>query len=531
MYGSNPMTGGMDLSSLFATPQVRIKRMMIRDTGLYHQQYLRPFQAETNSTVLQFVQNHDPRTPLDANGVASIANQFITPSWQAGAPVEIENGFGEARFRFMMEVETTNGLYTTTELVMGYTNYKGSSNLTGMQQHFDPNMEFYINSVTKIRVQNNQQGNQTMTMLANNHILTGNQISYSAGAYQDRIRNLLPSKVLSNMSLRQFDHGMVLTDTGIDVNTPLLSNRNNGSAAQYLGKIVNGYQQSLTTPDYEGGDGYRNLLNGTINRIGETSVAEMSFMTVLSGMYNCMTNTFTLRDLQSLDPNVQNVIQPLLSVSMIDYRAMSDQTTGADFGTRMALILNSAIPGIMMDYTLTSLEIVASNRTMNGQTFIQLGKPHSFCGVDLSFQLESVKTRIVKEVLDSATFNNQIDYDLRMTCNLTGDTIINLAIGGNNVHTPYVFPTYCDALYSPMLTRNLNDVNTMAENLGNIFGVMTQRYDTQQAMGNMGMQTEVVSQMPVMASTSVPQGFALPQGTFTPSMTENPVYDLSGPSI
>ena len=87
MYGSNPMTGGMDLSSLFATLQVRIKRMMIRDTGLYHQQYLRPFQAETNSSVLQFVQNHDPRTPLDANGVASIANHFITPSWQVGAPV------------------------------------------------------------------------------------------------------------------------------------------------------------------------------------------------------------------------------------------------------------------------------------------------------------------------------------------------------------------------------------------------------------------------------------------------------------
>lgn len=530
MYGTNPLNGGTDLSSLFATPQVRIKRMIIRDTGLYHQQYLRPFQAETNANVLNFVQNHDPRTPLDANGLAAVANQFITPSWQAGAPVEIENGFGEARFRFMMEVETTNGLYTTTELVMGYTNYKGVSNISGMTNHFDPNMEFYINSITKIRVQNNQQGNQTMTMLANNHILTGNTVSYHAGTYQDHMRNLLPSKILSNMSLRQFDHGLMLTDTGIDVNTPLLSNRNNGSASQYLGKLIGGYQQSLTTPDYEGGDSYRNLLNSTINRVGETPVSDMSFMTVLSGIYNQMTNVFTLRDLQGLDPNVQNIIKPLFSTTFTDYRANTDQATGADYGTRMALILNSAIPGIMMDYTLTSLNITATNRTINGQTFIVADKPHSFCGVDLSFQLESVKNRIVTEVLNSATFNNQIDYDLKMTCNLTGDTIIQLAINGSNIHTPYVFPTYCDALFSPMLTRNLNDVNTMAENLGNIFGVITNQYDTQTAMGNMGMKT-AVPQMPTTPPTSTVQGFTLPQGTFTPSMTENPVYDLTGLSI
>lgn len=514
------------ISSLFVTPAIRVKSLLIRDTGIYHNQYLRPFQTETNSTVAEFVRNHNPLVPVDANAVAGIANQFITPHAQPGAEVSIANGFGEKRFRFMMEVETTtgSGFFTTTELIMGYTDYQGASFLNQTHGLIDPQMTFYINSVTRLRVQQTQQGTQNLTVLNNNLLLAPQEAPeqfFNPMVPVQQLHNMLPSKLAANLAMKQWDYGAELVDTGLNVNSPMISSRANNNSAQYLGRTLSSYQKSMVNPDYDSGDSYRALLNSTANRLQEAQFSDAGFLPALSSIYNQLSNVFTYRDLQTMDPNIDNVVEIRLAVDTMNYREFTDPTTGADISTRFALVLNNSLPGMMMDHTITWLKFRASNRTINGQPYVHMDMPRSFVSVDLSVPMQIIQDRILVEVLNSVSANNQIEYDIMVECNIAGDTKIDISINGSP-YTPFVFPTFSDALFSPMLTRNIHDVNTMLGNLNDIFGTMTDGYDRMRTQQVYGGQDPMNPYAPPPVAPMGQQGMPLaPDSGYTPTINPN----------
>ena len=142
--------------------KLRVVRFLITETGTYNPMYRRSYhtemQAGTLSAIEEKVANAKRITPQMLGG---LADRFILPTaaveqmalpngGTAPRQIVIPHGWNERRLRFMLEVETDFGTGgRITEMIQGYTDHLGVTH-NGV---IDPNMEFHVNSVLKIRKQ------------------------------------------------------------------------------------------------------------------------------------------------------------------------------------------------------------------------------------------------------------------------------------------------------------------------------------------------------------------------------------------
>jgi hypothetical protein len=79
--------------------------------------------------------------------MAKVASSVIGLSNRVTGMADIPNGWNQRRLQFMMAVELTDGDITHISYIQGYSEYHDPS-LTG---RIDPNMRFFINSVTDVQ--------------------------------------------------------------------------------------------------------------------------------------------------------------------------------------------------------------------------------------------------------------------------------------------------------------------------------------------------------------------------------------------
>ena len=477
-WGGAPTTGGLSTTLFDTEKKVKVKRLIVRDVGAFHQQFYRPFEATPQRNVVDFINNasNGGQHTLDATALASVAGDFMNPSFAPVGAVGIENGWDTPRFRFMMEVEVSNQFITSTELIQGYTDFQGFAQ---QSRSFAPDMLFTINSVSRIRYDITPYGTNAVNVIDSSHVLAENMNSYADGSYGVPQYNMTPNAMLQNLSLRQYDTNATIVDTALGVREPKFSSRKNSNAACYLSKVVGEYQNAIRSPDYDaGGDSYRGTLASTVNRTHEAGITDCNFMMVLTGRLGGYGNKFTFRDLVSMDPMVESdqVTTVLYTPqnAVIDTLNSSEVLTGSDYSTRFALVINAALPTIMMDNLLTKLSFSSTNRVSGGQPFTVITKADSFASVDLSSNMTNVMDRINREIMNVISQKGIIDYEVVVNCDLTGTTMIAVSLDGIYTPTNYTFPTFTDALYTPILSTNLAHINGMVNGLNAVYAHMTQ---------------------------------------------------------
>ena len=477
-WGGAPTTGGLSTTLFDTEKKVRVKRLIVRDVGAFHQQFYRPFEATPQRNVVDFINNasNGGSHTLDATALSAVAGDFMNPSFAPIGAVGIENGWDTPRFRFMMEVEVSNSFVTSTELIQGYTDFQGISQQT---RAFAPDMMFTINSISRIRYSVSAYGTNAVNVIDSSHVLAENMNSYVDGSYGVPQYNMTPNAMLQNLSLRQYDTSARIVDTALGVREPKLSSRKNSNAACYLSKVVGEYQNATRSPDYDaGGDSYRGTLASTVNRTHETSITDCNFMMVLTGKIGGYANKFTFRDLVSMDPMVESdqVTMVLYTPpnAMIDATQSSEVLSGSDYSTRFALVINAALPTIMMDNLLTKITFSSTNRVSSGQPFTMVTKADSFVSIDLSQQMTNVIDRINREIMNVISQKGIIDYEVTVNSDLTGTTVIGVSLDGNHVPITYTFPTFTDALYTPILSTNLAHIDGMVNGLNAVYAHMNQ---------------------------------------------------------
>lgn len=502
------------MSSIFTQQTIRVRSLIIRDTGTYHEQFYRPYEATSNPGIMKFIADRDPQMEMDAVSLSRIAGQFITPSAMPGGNVTIPNGWGEKRLMFFMEVEVGNQFHSSVEIITGYTDYLGASQ-TGAIDH---QMTFYVNGISKVRTFTNQQGNVMMNVMANNQVLANiNTDSYNPHTYQSQnLYTMKPSSIIRNVSLRQYDHDTSVRDTTIEVGVnSVFSSRDNASPVRYLANIVSSYQKSQANVDYEGGHTMQNNLKKAYNHSDSIDgrIENSDFMMVVSGLYNFFSNAFTYGDLMKLDPNVAAVTRIVWNKNSFDYRQGTQQLSGSDIETRIALIINNALPAMMMEFSLTKVVLTSTNRTLNSQPFTKVSEARTYASIDVTPQRKILEDRLSSELMRAISVDNLILYELNATCNVTGDTTITVSVEGKPA-VPFTFPTFCDSLYTPILTRNINNVANMASNVNELYNVMTYH--------NHAKQTSQQYQ------PTPPMMTGIPVNNVPPSMVQTPMFNISG---
>lgn len=460
------------MSAGYGYASVQIIKFVLQETGTYNQQWRRSFESNlTHQIQNNILENCDQAGRITPGLLTGIANQFIKPSATPERPIIIANGWDARRFRFFMEVHSKSHMGTVLiQYVTGYTDYAGGS-VTGA---LDPNMVFYINAVntTKSSTRTTPTGTQTVqSIIDSSHLLY--QQEYS-GIYGGNITHKMrPEDVfvgMQNSDLQSAANDVGMNNDFMDTRThlttkPVKASRRHASSPVYVAGILDSYVQTKRAD--VGGISNIELFDTAGQHMAASRVNEDPFVKKLMDSTG-KGGTFTYSELLRIDPTIDNrkIISPLTPAlrATLHQAGQTQNWQSSDYETQFATTLSQAVPGYMLDNNFQSIRFRATNDGAQGIIVHIVDYGSLMQGIDISPFLASFTFTVQKTLLQDLTFNNQINFTLEMSCNLIGDTRIELSINGGPV-TPYASPCFCDHLNSPLLTGDFNKFTALANDL------------------------------------------------------------------
>ncbi len=473
----------------------RITKLLVQETGAYHDMYRRTY-ATDYSVDIQNIFNerlhHQPQfTPTL---VAGVAGQFLTVNSAPEKDINIPNGFGTRRFRFLLEVTMTDLMGNKSiEIVSGYSDAFQVTLNTGSGNHIDPNMIFNINSIISISetTEWTPTGRQVhRQIIDNSHLLVDRNSQGMRSAVREE--TMRPEDLFSHMSMSHASAAVL--QHGYDARTtlstrPVKSNRQNNVASNYVAKSLEAFNGAWVTNQLS--ENPSNLYTEALGLAGERETTTDPFLRVLQQVRGVATvsTMFTLNDLEKLDPGCtrnNQVFKPTIfkeaQRAATDNRHMDNgmQTwDGTTVESQIATVLMQSVPSIMMELMLTGVEFQATNKMLTTRENVVNIEGHlAFVeGVDMPPYLRTLERRLAFEVMNGISKGGMIDYHIKMRVDILHEAQIQITVYGR---PPALFkaPAFCDALYVPVVTNNhehaigiANDFEHLSLNLISANGV------------------------------------------------------------
>lgn len=474
----------------FSQPKLaglRILKLIVGKSGTYNQPYYRPYQthfdAETAELLSRRLDDHGMNATT-TSVMAGMANRIMMPAAQHAGPVPIVNGWATPRGRFNMIVEVT--LSSGSILfyhIQGYTSHYETS----LQGTPDPDMQFYINSMTRtsrVHVMGPNGVETRETVSESVQVINGRLVSNQLNS---EIYGLRPHEIFSVMQgdlLRAEYHTLDSRDAVFDhrhslSNQASPSSRSNNMPACMLARIVDNYQIGQGMREY--GQGQRDLLGQVKGYVHDGILQENYFLRQLSNVTGIPeTTSFSMKELVAIDPNVLHPsVQVFIKLdnqglAKLNYAGQSEQWHSPDRSSWVSTALANAVPTIMMEMMITELAFTANNHDTAGNNHVYIAGARDMLGRNITHNLNIFKQRFMKEVMFDLTYGNQVSYMLTMTVNLLSDMVIDIAYE-NSPMTRYVVPSFCDSLIVPVLTtderlvhNNAHDISMILNNIQNV---------------------------------------------------------------
>lgn len=454
---------------------MRIVDLFMQQTGTYNDQYHRPYVSHLDqqglNSILGRVEQMGGNSTLPPTVFSGVTSNFIAPSANHAGIIQINNGWNSARARFILVVYVEFSVGSPIKYyIQGFTSHIGFTQ-TG---NIDPEMEFYINSITAVSTipimtptgmveQNKIIGSDLVV----NDPLNNN--GYSANGFKHLIR---PSDVFAGIQVQDLygldpdsnDRRAILT------NSPVSSNRLNNVPTEYLSKVINSYNSGRELVSF--GQSEKDILSQAKSMCMDESINANPFISTLSRHYGVIsTKVFKYRDLMMIDPNTDNVAKinwiNHIHAAELPQAGGTEYLHGADRTTITAISLAGSIPALMMEYLLRQVAFQATNNTINGQIELVIIGAMSITDADMTMYYEAFKKRVIYEVIQEFTFNNQIPFMLRVDSNIFGDTKIELSLD-NQPLTPFVIPSFSDSLFTNVITPDRGSYHALVNDFSNL---------------------------------------------------------------
>lgn len=462
------------MQQYFPSSDNKITKLIILETGTYNKQWGRPYETMVTGTSMDILKDRlSGGGPVAPSLMGGIAHNFIMPQAAPEKQINIIGGWDERRCRFMLEVMNRSPLgIVTKEMILGYTDHRG----IGMNGAIDPNMQFYINSIVQVRETNvaTPLGMQQYTTISDNsHILVENNFAGCFTAAPDfRMRPTDLYTVMTRTHLKEL--GNDLLDTRSMIGTqPQKSRRTNSVASNYSASLLDHYQTAADGSQFT--DDIETILSSARGKSSELPTAQDPFMRAMGNIRGtAIQSIFTFKNLIDMDPDV---VRDEVTLVMIHGDAQKDQPhragdtqnwDGANRLTQVATILGQSVPALLMEQGLTVMGMTATNRTMNGQMEFSAWNVEGFSNVNLTPYIERFRQDLEHNIMNDISYNNTHDYAVEMLIDLLGETRIKLSLNGCNPE-PFVVPSFCDAMFSPIVTNNGDRALSVASEFQSIF--------------------------------------------------------------
>lgn len=474
----------------------RVESLIIQNTGTFNNQFLRPYVTNpqlNNNDLTALSTSIVDRTiqgGIDGLTVAGIGSSFLTRSSEVDGHAVIPNGWDTQRSQFIMKIVLINNLGISNPcFVTGYTDHAGINPITGA---IDPKMIFMVNSITQARnvqYRTPMGVTENITALGTQQLLVDVSNSLMSNRYNSQYQYVMRPddvfKTIGNSAMyQQVDNPMdqnSIHDTSIklDARSKGSSKRiNNG--ANYIADILNSY---VNAPKDEGKAATTSALEMYLNtnQFEKHDVYKNDFFRVINSRrqgYATYGNSFSFNELVAIDPNVNNVITFVTSKpGELHSAGQTQHWGGSDLSTVVASILASSVPSLMTEQLISMIYFKSTNNTINGQPRTDIIYGAGFdSSIDMTQHFENFKNLFEIMILNDVTFGNQLPYLLEMKVSLSGESWIKIKLDNDPI-IDYVTPTFCDSLFSPVITSRIDNMFNMSNDMETLIDYVVQAKD------------------------------------------------------
>lgn len=468
--------------------EIRVGLFLLQQTGTYQEQEIRPFNVIVNDNTLSRLDNETRGgRNLGVAAMQNIAADIIRPAAMSEGVINITQGWRSRRFRFLMRVHERHALGIGSETVrvfFGYTDQCDAS-----FTNLDPNMRIYFNSETVITecIKQGPMGPVKSAIVASaNQIIS--PVDYQSGQngfFNRPTSHLVRPEDVFNMGQAQHVVGMLQHSHQLGGNQHQVfvssgmvgqggeykySKRRDTSPTRYMADTLGAWQHAVKEGQMGTFDDVRpnpDILMGEAARLtANHDMRSNTFLARLRDHAGYMEQGYvTYKDLCRLFPEAARIGPHEVTNYSMDngqgirkcsFAEQSNHWGGADPTTIAASLLAQVVPAIMMDNFFRNMTFAATNGNVPGTYNISFNQPMCRMVVDnlvTQQYFEEFQRRVVVDVLNSITYNNQIPFQISMSSDLAGESIIDISLNGEQ-SVRYVAPTFTDSLYSPVITRS-----------------------------------------------------------------------------
>jgi hypothetical protein len=241
---------------------------------------------------------------------------------------------------------------------------------------------------------------------------------------------------------------------------PVKSTFKHSTASGYLGDLVGNYLGSKHSMEYQGAQ--ESVLDNAYHSVKNPTVTRDSFLSLLATKNRIVLtpNSFTFGELCVLDPNAVNVMH-VESTSVLGFEG--EHWAGSDMATQVATIIGQSVPAYLNRFGFSRMQF----NMMTG-TDVLLSDFASMTGhQDMTNMFQGFKFVIEKELMPTLV-GGFMFFEAMVNCDLFGITTIHLRLDGVGMFIPYSFPSFCDSLVAPVISRNPSGVEYLYQSVDTV---------------------------------------------------------------
>ena len=456
---------------------VAITKINLIETSPFKPMYVRPYEVNATFNDLDNITNIVAKAMDQGNTSASLIENalihtnpnILMPSQEVLSEAPIIGGWSSVRFKFDIVVEITphGGNVTHVNVVQGFSSYLGVSHAGTI----DENMELYTNSVLsirKIRTQQNPNGVSTpMDSYAAVFDETGKTKQISLN---DRYKVTKPDDIVSRISaLKSTDENTKFISSIGTIDKLQVVNRSSmtpvGHVASSIGSIIDQtIMNGLLSSDV-------NIYDAATGDLTQEEAVNIDFYKLLLQTGKTDTDSFTLKDLVKISdyplpvPDVTCTSTGATGRISTPFDTLDGAVTSdASYETRVSILIQNAMSNILSKSVIADIVFKVSNN--GGQPVIHAEAFSSTVELpNIQVFVQQILNVFIRTVWPQISNSNKSLVNLVVSC-VGGVTTINISIDNAPI-TLYVYPTFADAKYMPILMDSGRQ-DKMAESYGEI---------------------------------------------------------------
>lgn len=462
--------------------RVEIVALNLQETGTYNDLYARGYKVSMGHDSINEIVSTVARSGMNTRGsiFSSLAPSIldIDSVVSPGDLIQIPNGWGTRRFRFLLQVRETSVQFPDSVFYTYVQGFTEDQDVSIQSQAINPEMRFFINSFFRIQETTMQTAHGprlNQRVVSSGQVVNGalvvDNISMRPTLYM-RPSDVMGKIQTSNDSELKAADIFDVRNTNIAGGNSVINSYQNNTATQYLSRLITPVVDSLKSIGFGPGNG--NVIDTAVsNSYGvEPSYTDSPFMTLLTRRFNMIgASGFSMNELASIDPTVgsRTTLRPVAQQWQQGLSARGNSATWDNSlpATILATKLINSIPGFMWQSYMGFVSFSMTNSLTGGTVELSEFRMEPLTRFAPPEYVNAFLTNMQEMVARDISYNGQMIFKVFVNASVLGDVQLGVSINGGSVQN-YSGPAFGSGVLNPVFTHSVNNFNNLATNMRSV---------------------------------------------------------------